>query len=141
MNIMQTLTIQITTIIPGGRLVLPAPLPAKKSPPKASLPLPGPATIGQWQEEPSQDKELHPKIGTLASTCSRGHYYRVENAGDNTVKSKYHRLQKTLFTILFSKVTQGKGSTSQTRRVSPGLNLPSSSWNSCSSHNLVLTKI
>ena len=29
-------------------------------------------------------------------------------------------LQKTILTILFSKVTQGKGSTSQTRRVSPG---------------------
>ena len=30
-------------------------------------------------------------------------------------------LQKTILTIPFSKVTQGKGSTSQTRRVSPGL--------------------
>ena len=93
----------ITTIIPGGCLLLPPPLPAQKSSPPTALPHPRPATIGHWWQraasrgdEPPQDQELHPKIRTLACPCSGGHYNRVENAGNVHMTSK-HPVEKDNF--------------------------------------------
>ena len=76
-------------LLPGDRLLLPAPLLATEpAPPPAfsgeTLPHPGPS--GSWEEasarnKPPQHQELHPTVGAFTRPCAWRHHNRVENAG------------------------------------------------------------